>query len=116
MADVKGKGVGYPDPDSPDTVTLTTTTQTDLKAAPGAGKFLHVTHLTASNTSSTAVRLDVKDGTTVKYSHMLAADGGGFVIQFGEFGWKLADNAALKVQLSAAVTDVRVTAHVWVEQ
>ena len=115
MADVSGRGKGYPLPDSPDTVTLTSTTATDLKAAPGSGKFHHIISLTASNHSSTAVRLDVRDGTTVKYSHFLAADGGGYVMDFEGFGWKLADNAALTVQLGAAVTDVRITARVWVE-
>jgi len=114
LADIQSKGGGYPEPDSPDTVTLTTTTQTSLKAAPGAGSSNYVLLLTASNHSGTKVRLDVKDGTTVKFSHMLAADGGGYVMHFQPRGWKLADNAILNVELGTAVTDVRITAHVYV--
>ena len=111
-ADRKGRVIvapHHPNPDAPDTVTLTTTTETALKAAPGAGLSTYVTSLVASNTSATATRLDIKDGSTVRYSFLLAADGGGFVLPL-PVPWKLAANAALNVQLSGAVTDVRVTA------
>lgn len=105
---------GHPSPDAPDTVTLTATGDTALKAAPGAGQSIHVLLLTATNTSATKVRLDIKDGTTVRFSFMLAADGGGFVLPIPAPGWKLAANTALNVAISAAVTDVRVSAVAYV--
>ncbi|MEE8262730.1 MAG: hypothetical protein V3R83_09740 [Gammaproteobacteria bacterium] len=94
----------------PKTITLSSTTQTDVVAAPGAGQSVYVTGISASNTSSTFARLDLKDGTTVRVSMGLAADGGGFVMEFNP-PWKITANTAFTSQLSATVTDVRVNAH-----
>lgn len=94
----------------PKTVTLSTTTQTDIVAAPGAGLSVYVTSISCSNTSATKVRIDLKDGTTVRWSMELAADGGGFVQEFNP-PWKITANTAFTAQLSAAVTDVRVNCH-----
>lgn len=96
----------------PSVTTLTTTGNVALVAAPGAGS-IHVLGISASNTSSTGVRVDIKDGTTTRLSMFLAADGGGFVWQFNQ-PWKITATTALQGALSAAVTDVRVTVHFFV--
>lgn len=98
---------GHPNPETPVTVTLTLTTDAVIIAAPGVGLSLYITHISASNTSATKSRLDVKDGATTRISMMLAADGGGFVWQGSPY-WKMAANAALNGALGTAVTDVRV--------
>lgn len=89
--------------------TLTTTANTSIIAAGGAGVLHDVTLVTLSNTSSTAVRVDFKDGTTTKFSVYLAADGGGAVVPFA-VPLPGTANTAWNAALSAAVTDVRVFA------
>lgn len=101
----------HPEPEAPVAVTLTLSSQVNIIAAPGASLSHYVTLLTGSNThATTSVRVDIKDGSTVRFSFFLAAAGGGFVLPL-PVPWKLAANAALTAQLSAAVTDVRITAH-----
>ncbi len=88
--------------------TLTTTSSTQLIAAQAAGVRIAVTHIHVSNTSATGVRVDILDGSTVIWSDFVAPSGGGA----GEdFGIALLGSAAtaLNAQLSAAVTDVRVS-------
>lgn len=97
----------------PNTATLTAVTDAALVAAPGAGQSIYVTGISASNTSATKSRLDVKDGTTIRYSMMLAADGGGFVDHFDP-PWKITANTALNGALGTAVTDVRVNVHFFI--
>ena len=97
----------------PKTTTLTGTGDVALVVAPGAGQSIYVTHITGSNTSSTGVRLDFKDGTTSRKEMFLAADGGGAVIPFDP-PWKITANTAFNGALSAAVTDVRVGTHYFV--
>jgi len=94
----------------PKTVTLTATTDAALVAAPGASLSTYVTSVSASNTSATASRVDIKDGTTIRHSMFLAASGGGFVQQFNP-PWKITANVALNGALGTAVTDVRVNVH-----
>lgn len=97
----------------PKVTTLTTTGNAALVAAQGAGQSIYVTMISASNTSATAVRVDLKDGTTSRVEMFLAADGGGFVMPFA-MPWKITANTALNGALGAAVTDVRVTVHFFV--
>lgn len=97
----------------PKTVTLTLTSDAALVAAPGAGQSIYVTSISASNTSATKSRVDIKDGTTIRYSMMLAADGGGFVQDFNP-PWKITANTALNGALGTAVTDVRANIHYFV--
>ncbi len=65
-----------------------------------------------SNTSSTGVRVDIRDATTgtVRHSQFLAASGGGAVIPFAVPFKQTAVNNNWTAQLSSAVTDVRITA------
>ena len=92
-------------------ITLSSTTETTLIAAL-AGTFRDLTHLTLTNTSSTAVRVDIRDSTggTVRLSMMLAADGGGAVIPFPVPYKQTTANNNWTAQLSGAVTDVRISA------
>jgi hypothetical protein len=92
-------------------ITLSSTTETTLVAA-AASTFHDLTHLSASNTSSTAVRVDIRDDTggTVRFSMFLAADGGGFVMDFTQPFPATAINDNWTAQLSSGVTDVRVQA------
>ena len=57
--------------------TLTTTGTVSLLAAPGAAVRWAITHIHVSNTSATAVRVDILDNTTPVYSTFAAASGGG---------------------------------------
>ncbi len=92
------------------TITLTTTTETTLLATGGAGVFHDLTMLVISNTSATAVRVDIRDATagTIQFAVAIAANGGA-VIPFG--ACPLNQTTAANnwtAQLSAAVTDVRI--------
>lgn len=90
-------------------LTLTATGDNSLIAAGGGGTHACITSISASNTSVTGVRIDFKDGSTVKHSFYLAPTGGG-VSHIFPFPWRLGDNTVLNVAISAAVTDVRVSA------
>lgn len=89
--------------------TLTATGDNALIAAGGAGTRAYITSIAATNTSGSGVRIDLKDGSTVKHSFYLAPNGGGFSHIF-LYPWRLSDNTALNVAISGAVTDVRVSA------
>lgn len=116
MADDLGRQVVVPhavrDRTTHNTITLTSTTETTLIAAGGAGVFRDLVLLTLTNTSATAVRVDIRDSTagTVRLSMFLAADGGGAVIPFPVPLNQATANNNWTAQLSAAVTDVRITA------
>ena len=90
--------------------TLTLTSDVSIIAAPGAGSRNYITSVSGSNTDAASdVRVDIKDGTTIFVSFFCAAGGGGFSHTMPT-PKRLADNAALQMALSSAVTDVRVSA------
>ena len=97
----------------PFTLTKTTTAIEDVVAAPSAGQSIYVTGLSCSNTSATAVRIDISDGATIRDSMFLAADGGGYVKQFDP-PWELTAATALRATASAAVTDIRINTHFYI--
>jgi hypothetical protein len=87
--------------------TLTATAAVAARAAQAAGIRTYVTDVTVANTSATAARVDVLDGATVIWSAMVPAND-----TFEKsFRTPLRGTAAtaLNVQMSAAVTDVRVS-------
>ena len=90
-------------------VTLTSTTSTALKAAAAAGIRNYMTDLTIINTSATGVRVDILDGATVIRSYWAAPTSN--IVQTFDMALKSTAATALNVQLSAAVTDVRVSAN-----
>ena len=113
MTDVIGKLVTLPYA-TPDQLvngvaTLTSTGDSAIIAAGGAGIRNYITSLTASNTSASDVRVDFKDGTTVVMSFYLAASGGG-AAHVMPVPIRGTANTAFNAALSAAVTDVRVSA------
>lgn len=116
MHDDLGRQVSYPyaprDLITHNTITLSSTTETTLIGTGGAGVFRDLVLLVLSNTSSTAVRVDIRDSTagTIRWSVMLAADGGGAVIKFPVPLTQATANNNWTAQLSGAVTDVRVNA------
>lgn len=81
---------------------LTETTQQTLVAAPAGEQCIYVYQICGSNEGSTLTRLDVKEGTTVKFSFACAPLGGGFGQPLAR-AWKLPAATALTVQQSAAV-------------
>lgn len=88
-------------------VTLTTTTSTSIKASAGAGLRNYLTDITIANTSATGVRVDILDGATVIRSFWAPATS--TVWQTFDMALKGTAATALNAQLSAAVTDVRVS-------
>ncbi len=114
IADLLGKQIVLPfaNPENfvEGSATLTGTGDVSIIAAAGAGVRNYVTECSGSNTSGTAVRVDIKDGTTIKRSFFLAASGGGFVWNSPYFCFRGTANTAVQMALSAAVTDVRVGA------
>ena len=115
MHDDLGRAVNSPhaprDRVTHNTITLSSTGETTLIAAL-ASTFRDLVMLVISNTSSTAVRVDIRDDTagTIRWSLMVAANGGGAVIKFPVPLTQAAVNTNWTAQLSAAVTDVRVNA------
>src|SRR5579883_317704 len=113
MADTAGRAIvrsgGPRELLTANNLTLTTTTVTTLIAAGAAGVFRDLTFLQASNTSETNVRIDVSDGTRT-YSWFLAANGGGFNVNFDPPLCATTAATAWTAAISAAVTDVRVSA------
>lgn len=92
-------------------ITLTSTTETSLLAAGGANVLNDMVSIKACNTSATATRLDVRDVTagTVQDTWYLPAgqcQGASYTSPFRQ----TTANSAWTVQLSGAVTDVRVVA------
>jgi hypothetical protein len=113
-ADTLGKAVVLPYATSSEmtngALTKSSTGAADLIAAPGAGTRLYITSISASNTNATtAVRVDFLDGATTIASFQLAKAGGGVAYTLPT-PVRLSDNTALRVDLSAAVTDVRFSA------
>lgn len=90
-------------------VTLTTTTSTALKAAAAAGVRNYLTDIDIANTSATGVRVDVLDNTTVIRSFWVPATT--TISRIFSMPIRGTAATAMNVQLSAAVTDVRVSAN-----
>lgn len=91
----------------PETLTISDASAHDLVAAPAGGSAVYVLALAASNTSGSAVRLDIREGTTVRISMALAASGGGYIMPFPS-PWKLPAATALTAIANLTVTDIRV--------
>lgn len=92
-------------------ITLTSTTETTLVAAGGAGVFIDLTGVKLCNTSAVDVRADIRDATagTVLDSWFIKAGyctGQSYTSPFKQ----TTANSNWTVQLSGAVTDVRVKA------
>lgn len=88
---------------------ITTTNLTELVAAQGARSFINVHSLTMSNESAVATFVDVYDGATVMVTKVAVPAGLGHSINLSK-PWRLAENSALSVKSSAAVTTLNVTA------
>jgi hypothetical protein len=116
MADDMGRQIvvanGVRDLVTQNNITLLNTTSETTLLTGVASTFLDVTRLILSNTSSTAVRVDVRDttGGTVRLSLMLAANGGGAVIPFDPPLKQTTTGGNWTAQASASVADVRVFA------
>lgn len=93
-------------------ITLTNTTETTVIAAGGAGVFHDLTKIILTNSSSTAVRVQIRDtntpGGTIRLEVALAANGGA-VIDFGAVPMcQTTANNAWSATLSGSVTSVYV--------
>ena len=84
-------------------VALTDANQQELIAAPTGGAAIYVYEIAGSSAGASLSTVDLKDGTTKKWSFAMAANGGGFGLPLTPKPWKLAAGAALNVQQSAAV-------------
>lgn len=93
------------------TITLSSTTETSLLAAI-ASTFQDLTIIWMTNTSSTPVRVDIRDvtGGAVRFSFFLAASGGGAAPPIFRPLKQTTVNTAWTAQLSTAITDVRIFA------
>lgn len=93
-------------------VTLTSTTETTVISAGGASIFADISTIIVANTSATGVRVDFRDATagTVRHSVWVPANNT-IECNFDDVPLKqtTAANGPWTAQLSAAVTDVRIT-------
>jgi len=87
-------------------LTLTATGTNTFIPAGKANVYRDLTFLQGSNTSATNVRIDISDG-VVTYSWFLAANGGGFNINFSPPLAASAPGQSWTAAISASVTDVR---------
>jgi len=87
----------------PTTAAATVAGDTTVLAAPGAGlrhRFFRI-YLGNNDAAKIIVRLQ-EAGAAVNFVEApLAADGGGVILDFGAFGWTIAVNTALDVNLPA---------------
>jgi hypothetical protein len=90
-------------------VTLSSTTSTALKAAAAAGVRNYITDIDIANTSATGVRVDILDNATIIRSFWVGPTS--HVTRTFSLPIRGTAATALNVQLSAAVTDVRVSAN-----
>jgi len=89
------------------TGSTTGTGDVELIAAPGAGWYLHVTAIVLSNSSATAVLVDLKEnGTTVWEGIPVPAGNRGCVISLPEGGLRLGYNKAAQFASKTAVATV----------
>lgn len=94
------------------TITLSSGTETTLLAAGAAGVFHDLTLLVLSNSSSSDVRVDIRDATagSVVLPVYLAAYGGGFSLPIGSVPFKQTTAANnWTAQLSSGVSSVYIT-------
>ena len=65
---------------------------------------LYIKRVILNNADSSTVEAFLQEASsaTNRGGGMLAANGGGMVVDFGDRGWKLTANTALQVNLSAA--------------
>ena len=101
----------YPCPNLPvsgSTSNITGTSDTAVIAAPGASLYLYVTSLNVSNSSATAVWVNIKDGATTKRTVYLGA-GLTIALTFPT-PLKLTVNTALNVASETGVTAIRASA------
>jgi hypothetical protein len=94
------------------TVTLTTTTETTILTAPGAGIYLDVSWIVLTNTSASAVRVDIRPVTAGSVLLSLNVEASKtLMIDLSDIPMiQPTANNNWTVQLSTAVTDVRITA------
>jgi len=93
---------------TPAKASITTTDTTELVAAQGARSFVNMYSITMSNESVTDTFVDVYDGATVVCSKIAVPAGLGHSINLAK-PMRLAENSALSVKSSAAVTTLNVT-------
>ncbi len=110
--DLFGRAVvipGHPSPELPVVVNATASGDTAVLAAPGAGVSLYICKVTIINGGSAIITAHLQEGGTAvnRGPGDLAKDGGGANLDFGARGWKVGDNKALDINLSA-------TGDVWV--
>lgn len=114
-ADRRGRQVtleGHANPESPVSQNATASGNTTVIAAPGASLSLYIKKASVHNADSSTVTVKLQDGAggTTRWQALLAADGGGSIIDFGSRGWKLTANTLLNVNLSGAGNvDVNIT-------
>lgn len=97
----------------PKTVTLTDNSQQNVQAAPGAGKAIKVVGFEADNDQASKTVLSIKEGSTVKFTMVLAPYTGG-PLALPDEGWILPEDTALTVQqdLNSGSTYVTALTHV----
>lgn len=86
--------------------TLTTTGNVAVIAAGAASVRTYITSISVTNTSATATRVDIKDGTTTIASAYLAPSGGGHTFTFPT-PLRCTAATAVNAALGTAATDVR---------
>lgn len=95
-------------PVSGSTSNITGTSDTAVIAAPGASLYLYITSVNVSNSSATAVWVNIKDGATTKRTVYLGA---GLTIAMAfPTPLKLTVNTALNVASETGVTAIRASA------
>jgi hypothetical protein len=93
---------------TPAKASITTTGTTSIVAAQGARSFINMYSITMSNESATDTFVDVYDGATVVCPKIAVPAGLGHSINLSK-PMHLAENSALSVKSSAAVTTLNVT-------
>lgn len=92
----------HPNPESPARTALTNTASTTGIVSPGPGLSIYITDMCGSNQGNSATTVDIKEGSTIKYSFMMASKGGGFVTNL-QSPWKLPANTAFVLQQDQTV-------------
>lgn len=103
---------GHSNPEPPVSINATASGNTTVISAPGSSVSLVIRKASVHNRAATTRTVALTDGAggTTRWKALLAADGGGSIIDFGDRGWKLTANTLLNVNLDAAGNiDVNVT-------
>ena len=87
----------------PVSVAATAVGDTAVLAAPGVGfqRVIFGVYLSNNDSAKVIARLQESGAAIDFVTASLAADGGGVVLSFGSFGWTLAENVGLDVNLPA---------------